>query len=558
MLRPYQQDAFSNARSAAAKYDRILVQGATGSGKTVVVSAITSSAAKRGYRVWFIVPRTELLNQAAKHFVKWDIAHSQIAAGKNESRVFKIHIVSKDTLIRRWDKIKNWPNLIMIDEAHINYKFQIDLIKRAPPRTKIIGFSATPERLDGLGLSDIYQSLIPGPSIPWLTEHDYLSPLRYFAPPVEGIENLHKRGTDVDADELDELLEKNKIYGKVIGHYEKWGSVKKQTISTTSGMTHSNNNYNRGKPALFFLRSVKAAYDMADKFQAKGYKFFCVEGKMKGSERKRLIDGLTNGQIDGLTSCDILTYGFDCPRVEYGASLRPTMSRALYFQMVGRILRPFEDKKTGYKKEEALFFDHVNLINEHYDPEHPGVPMFYLDNIEWNFEGKKKRKKLEKPDISRSCPYIDFMYCHRQRCEGCKHHPDGQIDFQMQQEEKIIDIQLLEAQKPKPMNERPAEERREFIDNINQQIAEYTKAAEEGRILPGPVGKLLKIAKSLNRSIMWVYYTLSEKTCTPEEKQSKSKAVNIPLLHEIARQMDLKPGWVWYKTKFLEGQRDSA
>ena len=51
---------------------------------------------------------------------------------------------------------------------------------------------------------------------------------------------------------------------------------------------------------------------------------------------------------------------------------------------------------------------------------------------------------------------------------------------------------------------------------------------------------------------MWVYYTLNEKSCTLEEKQNKRKAINIPLLHGIAKSLDFKPGWVWYKKKELE------
>ena len=144
------------------------------------------------------------------------------------------------------------------------------------------------------------------------------------------------------------------------------------------------------------------------------------------------------------------------------------------------------------------------------------------------------------------------MYCCKDRCYGCKHLPQNSLDFQQEQEQKIINIELKEAEKPKKLIDRPREERREFVDNINAQIAEYTESAREGIILPGPVGELLRIAKQLNRAIMWVYYTLDQKTCTPEERQNKKKAVNIPLLHEMARQMQYKPAWVYFKKKDLE------
>ena len=145
------------------------------------------------------------------------------------------------------------------------------------------------------------------------------------------------------------------------------------------------------------------------------------------------------------------------------------------------------------------------------------------------------------------------MYCEKQRCTNCAQLPQGQPDFQASQEQKIIDIELAEAKKPKPLAERPYEERREYIDNINSQIAEFNEGMAEGKILPGPVGELLKIAKRLNRAVMWVYFVLCEKTYTPEMKQQG--IINIPLLHEIARQEGYKPGWVWFKRKDLEKRR---
>ena len=118
-LRDYQTDLYIKARNALMKHRAICVQSATGSGKTPLVSAMVESVHNKKKRAWFIVPRKELLQQASKHFRKWNVPHGIIAPNSTESRAYKIHVVSKDTLIRRYDKIKNWPDLMIFDEGHL-------------------------------------------------------------------------------------------------------------------------------------------------------------------------------------------------------------------------------------------------------------------------------------------------------------------------------------------------------------------------------------------------------------------------------------------------------
>jgi superfamily II DNA or RNA helicase len=536
MLRPYQIEAITAARESLKKHRAIVIQMPTGAGKTAVVSEICSLIQKNKKTAWFMVPRTELLQQGSSHLSAWKVPHGVIAPGKNESRAYSVHVVSKDTLIRRYDKIKNHPDVIFIDECHIALDRQIEIANNFP-NAKIIGMSATPERLDGRGLDELYQDLIPGPSIPWLMEHGYLSGLRYFAPKIEGLENLHKKGTDVDADELDELLTKRQIYGDAIKYYQK---------------------YAEGKPALVFCRNVKSAYETAEKFSAAGYKFFCIEGKMKDSERRRLLQALRKGEIDGLTNCEIATYGLDIPRVEVGICLRPTMSRALYFQMVGRILRVSEGKT------DAIFLDHVNNVYEHIEPAYPEVPPFFAPSINWNFHGKDKRKKIlclickkakvcKKDGAGRAlrcgeyepiaeislkmCPEC-FMYYSGPICKNC----GCEAEKKRQKELTEIEAELKEMT-PLKLAERPLEERREFVDNINKAKREFAEAIKAGHILPGPVGEMLSMAEKLGRNPLWVYHELTEETRI---------SINVSLLCEIGRQKGYKPGWARFQQKNLE------
>lgn len=510
-LREYQQKSYNEARSALMKNRSVCIQAPTGSGKTPLMAAMCDSVTNKKKRAWIIVNRTELLSQASGHLAKWGVPHGQIKPGSNESRAYPVHVVSKDTLIRRYDKIKNWPDLLIFDECHLYLDRQIDIVSHLPEYSKIIGFTATPERLDGRGLSEVYDELIEGPSIPELTKQGYLTQLRYFSPPIDGLGDLKRRGTEFDEEELEDLLQRRKIYGELVGHYEKWG---------------------RGKPALIFCRSVKSAYQTAERFRDKGFSFHCIEGKISPKRRQELIESLTAGNIDGLTNCEIATYGLDVPRVEYGASIRPTLSRALYFQMIGRILRPFYDEKTGYRKKEALFFDHVNLVLEHQEPDYPGIPPHYVPQIDWNFYGTERKKRDKKPKNIILCPYLDFMYCDNPHCSTCPHNPDHTIK-DVRQPMVVVPAELEEKSKPVPIADMETNERIDIQNRISSAILEYKR-----ELSPGPVNELLQIAEQCGYSVMWVYWRLTDES---------RLTVNVPLLHEIQRQKGYKRGWAFFK-----------
>lgn len=545
-LREYQQTIYIQLRELLKQHRCICVQLATGGGKTPLASAIVESVFNKDKRAWFITPRRELVGQASKHFRKWNVPHGIIDAKNQESRAYSIFVVSKETLSRRWDKIKNWPDLIIIDECHLNLDFQIELKKQAPEKTVIIGITATPERGDGRGLSvqaeGIYEKLIEGPSIPELTSQGYLSPLRYFSPPLEGLSDLKITRGEYDEEELEELLQRRKVYGDMVSHYERHG---------------------KGKSALIFCSSIKSSEHAAERFRDKGYKFYSISSETPDTRRTDLIKWINDGTIDGLCGCDIFIYGLDVPRVEYGASIRPTLSRAVYMQSIGRIIRPWVDEVTGYKKVEALFFDHVNNILEHQDDNYPGIPLHYVPNIHWNFEGREKRGKYkclkcnnfdrenfyckhfkESLKVSelktrckffvginniRLCPHLDFMYCDKPACSGCSHNPDKSVT-DARKDMVIIPADLEELKKPIPLADMDIEDRRTVEDKIGNAILEYK--TNPG---PNPVKILLEIADSCGYSVYWVYWRL-----TPDNQHT----VNVPVLAEICRQRGYKPGWI--------------
>jgi superfamily II DNA or RNA helicase len=385
-----------------------------------------------------------------------------------------------------------------------------------PERSKIIGVTATPERLDGRGLSTksggLYDDIVYGPSIAELIEMDYLSNMRYFCPPgADEIKQLHRKGTEYNADELEALLQRRKIYGGAIEHYRE----------------HAHN-----KPALVFCRSVKAAAETAQRFNDAGYAFENIDGRMSYQKRKGLIDALRTGRIQGLTSCELITYGLDVPRVEAIIMLRPTLSRTLYFQMIGRGLRPSPGKP------DCVILDHVGNLQEHGHP---------LEPYDWQFHGREKRTGGEGVSKStlRLCDAC-FLYYEGDTCPNC----GGARKVKKRADMEEIDGRLVEIKGPIDLRSRPVEEQREYEDKVNE-LVDRCQLQPDGdglyKIDESAVSELLMIAESFGHQPMWVYHRVTT-----------GMAVNIPLLHAIAKVKGYEPGWVWHKKKELRGRNSGA
>ena len=130
-LRDYQSIAIASVRTKlfAERKRAVVLQLPTGAGKTAIVSEISKTIQDNGKRVWFIVPRKELVTQSKAHFVKWGIKFGVIDAKNRESRAYKAHIISLQTLMRRLDKIKEFPDVVFFDECHLNYDAQQKIMR---------------------------------------------------------------------------------------------------------------------------------------------------------------------------------------------------------------------------------------------------------------------------------------------------------------------------------------------------------------------------------------------------------------------------------------------
>jgi DNA repair protein RadD len=130
------------------------------------------------------------------------------------------------------------------------------------------------------------------------------------------------------------------------------------------------------QPAIAYGCTVAHAQGIADAFRHAGYRADCVHGGLPTTERDRLIQGLANGEVEVLTSCDLISEGLDVPSVGAVILLRPTESLALAMQQIGRGMRPAPGKAC------LSVLDHAGNCLRHGLPE---------SEREWTLDGAPKR-----------------------------------------------------------------------------------------------------------------------------------------------------------------------
>jgi len=361
-LRPYQQQAVAEIRgSYQAGCRRALFVLPTGGGKTVVFTHIAERAAMRGSRICILVHRQELVDQSSRSLHAIGCNHGVIAAGYRQDLSHTVQVASVQTLARRLHQIPaGFFQLLIVDEAHHAVAGTWAKVLEHHQGGHVLGVTATPERLDGRGLGDQFETLIEGPDAGWLTEQGFLVSARVFAPPGIDLSGIKRFDTTKGRHEADDRLKQGQAMGDAVSHY-------RRTIQDEHNGT-----------AIAFCCSVAHADALAEAFRSQGIAAARLDGAMDRGERRRLINDLGAGTLKVLTSCDIISEGTDIPSVTGAILLRPTDSLGLHLQQVGRVLRPAPGKRW------AIVNDHVGNSLRH------GLP---TDQREWSLEGRTKRTK---------------------------------------------------------------------------------------------------------------------------------------------------------------------
>lgn len=383
-LRPYQIDIIDQTRELMKQGARtVLIQAPTGSGKTALTASMLRTAAQKDMPSLFLCHRRELIIQSSKAFEKMNIGHGIIAAGFPFSARPMVQIGSIQTIGNRIHKIRK-PKLIVFDECHHWAARTWTKVYEAFPEAYIIGLTATPQRLDGSGLSKYVSRMVKGPTVQWLIENGFLSPYKIFAPANIDLSNVHTRMGDFANDELSKALDKPTITGDAIKEYKK---------------------YANGKRAIVRGVSIKHSEHIAEQFNKEGIPARHLDGKTPTIQRDLAMAAFRRGEILILSNVDLFSEGLDVPAVECVIDLRPTKSLTLALQFWGRALRPMEGKT-------AIIIDHAGNCQRH------GFP---CDERNWSLEGREKKKKEDTGPMIRLCPQC-FYACRAwmKQCPECK------------------------------------------------------------------------------------------------------------------------------------------
>ena len=320
-----------------------LLYHATGTGKTVTA---VMDAKNCGGRTLFLAHTQELVNQAAETFrILWPSVtvgcymesikqpNAYVVCGSIQSVALHIDQFKDDAF-----------DYLIIDEAHHASAdtYQKVLTYFKPAFT--LGLTATPERTDdNKVILEIFKNTAHKLDIQTAVEIGELVPIRCI--------RIH---TNIDLTKV----RFNSVQYNIRDLESKIYVPERNQLIVDTWMQ-----YVRNKRTVVFCASVKHAQQIANLFVEKDIPAAAVSGMMKQSERKEFQDKFVNREIQVLCACDLLNEGWDCPEIEVLFMARPTMSKVLYTQQLGRGMRLFEGK------DSLMVFDFVDNASQYNMPQ---------------------------------------------------------------------------------------------------------------------------------------------------------------------------------------------
>ena len=336
-LRPYQRQCLERLRQRYRDgRRRLLVSLPTGTGKTVIFAQFPHYFRMKK-RLLVLAHREELLEQARQKFHDVDphLAVEIEQAGKRASAECKVVIASVPTIGRagsaRLAALEPQDfYLIVVDEAHhavaksyraIFEHFQ--LLASNTPRM-LVGFTATPRRGDQQGLGEIFEEIAYSRSLEEMIRGRFLCPVAGWRVNSNvNLDSVQVKAGDFVESQLARVVHVAERNALLLRAYQDLA---------------------RQRRCIVFCVNVAHAQDVAALFRDAGIRAAAVWGAMPKEERRTTLAQLSSGALEVVTNCNVLTEGFDEPRIDCILMGRPTHSRLLYAQMVGRGTRLHPEK----------------------------------------------------------------------------------------------------------------------------------------------------------------------------------------------------------------------
>lgn len=409
--RPYQKKIINEVLGCLQRRLDPLAVSPTGSGKTVIFGNVTGFVVQHaGWHVGAFVHRRELLQQASDDLTTAGIDHGVIKPGHTVTS-HKVHVASIDTVLSRLSagclETARWLaglDLAIFDEAHHAVAQSWLRLTKAMAKALLFGVTATPYRLDGRGLGDVFSAAVQGPSIAELIDDGWLAPFAVYAPPTPlNMTGIGKLGGDYKKSDLQRVMDQTDL----IRLGARWYSRLCPRV-----------------PAIWFGTGIDHAFHASDIYGRLKWETTWVDGGVSDDDRDAAIKGLARGTIHVLMNAELISEGVNVPVVSAIIQDRPTASTALAQQQWGRASRPIwpdgfdpnpataDERKVAIARSSkpwAWIIDMVGNVASHGMPDEPR-PWSLTDGI----RGMERNVRA-----TRRCPHCYRVHAWDHVCHGC-------------------------------------------------------------------------------------------------------------------------------------------
>jgi len=384
-LRPYQEEALRDLLAAIKEGSDPVCAMATGSGKSIVIAAL---CAELGTRVLVATHRKELLEQNSETLQRflpgtdYGIYSAGLEQRETDSRVIFGGVQS---IYRRMEELQRAGEFgaVICDESHRcpppSRDSMYKTVFEACPNATRIGFSATPYRMDNgpiYGDADSWFTFLSSHiGVETLTEMGYLSPLVGLLTAADvPLDGVRKQAGEFVLSDLSQSASEE--------------SVAKQAVDELCRLAANRKSW------LVFCVDVAHTELITGLLCDKGIHAKMIVGSTPSEERAETLEAFRAGGLRALVNCQVGTEGFDIPRVDCVAMFRPTMSKSLAVQMIGRGTRLFPEK------DNCLVLDMAGNLERHVPLD--GIPQ-YLRSPERakQEERKEAAERIERERMAR-------------------------------------------------------------------------------------------------------------------------------------------------------------
>lgn len=361
-LRDYQVSACNDAETFSSNGEQTVVVAPTGAGKTVMLAENARRSLASGRKVLIGCHREEILGQIASSINRHLGFAPQIISRDRTDPMSDVTVAMIPTLTRRHKWIEALRGRdYLLDECHHHIAPGYQRLKDKLQVSSMIGYTATPitPTGDGLGRAG-FTKMVLGPEPRWLMDEGYLCDYEMWGGKEVNVDDVPIIGGEYSADVMMERV--IPVNGVVVRDWQKYNPGGHRTIAVGVSVEH--------------------AEQLATLYQNAGISAAAVSGSTPRAQRKSIFERFRSGELTVLCACAVVDEGLDVPEATCLQLVRSVRSLRLYRQLIGRVLRPAEDKAN------AIIIDHGGSWRSLPAPD---------ARIDWSLDDRLRRPKRDLP-----------------------------------------------------------------------------------------------------------------------------------------------------------------